>query len=174
VRHPPKGGGRSAAKRDGSGFVRNQGGSRGKNSPRRVDLLKGWRTAVGGEGQTGRRPLRRENARPLGEQPPGSRVRMMETSAGRKDERGRERRNAFPAAQWRESPRGRKPKRAVRSCPDLITRGYKGRGWPGRFKPLGRRCEADVVSQESVRTEWVGGNPGSIVGSEKGSEGRSP
>jgi len=41
-------------------FVRELGLWRGKNSPRRVHVPNGWEGAVGGEGQTGQRPFRRE------------------------------------------------------------------------------------------------------------------
>jgi len=67
--------------------------------------------------------------------------------------RGAEKGDAFRPVPRRESPRGRKPRRA--KAPTRINRSgsEKGYGFFGGSKPLERRCEAGRVSQQSAGAE---------------------
>jgi len=61
---------------------------RGKNSPRGIYFFKRLETAVGEKGPTGRRPLRRERARPQTEETLRFGKLQVVRSARSKDERG--------------------------------------------------------------------------------------
>lgn len=100
--------------------------------------------AIGDEGQTGRRPLRRERARPPREKALWLRGSATERSCRLKSERERVGREARP---WFGGGRAReveKLKRAVRPRFELNTRiRNKGHGWFGGRKPSRRRCKAE-------------------------------
>jgi hypothetical protein len=89
----PLGGWEFAAKRGAEGIVRSLGTSRGKNSQRRIHLLKRWGAMVGREHQTGRCPFRREmpgrGQRDLEATCPGDREVFGYGRAGREIHEGR-------------------------------------------------------------------------------------
>jgi len=99
---------------------------------------------IGGESQTGRRPLRRERARPPKEKALWLRGGVTERSRRLKSERewvGRDARPWFGGGRAREA---KKLKRAVRPRFELNTRiRNKGHGWFGGRKPSRRRCKAE-------------------------------
>jgi len=101
--------------------------------------------AVGGKGQTGRRPLRRERAKPLGTQDPrvpGETDRKVGVNEGRK---GKEKRKekVFSKVQRRETPERSKSsgEHEVPTRPNPLG-SNQGHGFLGESKPLKRRYEA--------------------------------
>jgi hypothetical protein len=99
--------------------------------------------AVGGEGQTGRHPVR-EKARASGTQTPevhGDISCEVGIFRGREGAMGRE--TLFIQARSFESPRGQKAQESKRLRPELILRGQlEGHGFFRGSKPLKRRYEA--------------------------------
>jgi hypothetical protein len=145
VRYLPLGGREERAKRRFDFFRKGKTAFEVKKYPARFSLSKKVADAVGEKGQTGRRPLRREKAKPLGAKNP--RVpersdRKVGSDEGRKGIRERKKKSLGRLSGGRR-PIGRNAQESnlVPTRPNP-SGGNKGHGFSGESKPLKRRYEA--------------------------------